>query len=42
MKEKRLSEIHDLLKTQKVDLVSADIEAGFDQILMEYIIKRKK
>ena len=38
----RLSEIHNLLKTQKVDLVSADIELGFDQILMEYIIKRKK
>ena len=41
-RKERLSEIHDLLKTQKVDLVSADIEAGFDQILMEYIIKRKK
>ena len=38
----RLSEIHNLLKTQKVDLVSADIELGFDQILMEYIIKKKK
>ena len=38
----RLNQIHNLLKRQKVDLVNADIEAGFDQILMEYIIKRKK
>ena len=38
----RLNQIYNLLKRQKVDLVNADIEAGFDQILMEYIIKRKK
>ena len=38
----RLNQIHNLLKRQKVDLVNADIEGGFDQILMEYIIKRKK
>ena len=38
----RITQIHDLLKQQKVDLVESDIEAGFDQILMEYIIKRKK
>ena len=38
----RITKIHDMLKQQKVDLINADIEAGFDQILMEYIIKRKK
>ena len=31
-----------MLKHQKVDLVSADIESGFDQILLEYLLKRKK
>ena len=36
------SKIHNLLKQQKVDLISADIEIGFDQILMEYLLKRKK
>ena len=38
----RITKIHDMLKQQKADLINADIEAGFDQILMEYIIKRKK
>ena len=38
----RITKIHNMLKQQKVDLVNADIQAGFDQILMEYIIKRKK
>ena len=41
-RKSKIAQIHDLLKQQKVDLVKADIEAGFDQILMEYIIKRKK
>ncbi|MBL6594452.1 MAG: DUF58 domain-containing protein [Flavobacteriales bacterium] len=36
------SKIHNLLKQQKVDLISADIEIGFDQILLEYLLKRKK
>jgi len=36
------SRIHNLLKQQKVDLISADIEIGFDQILLEYLLKRKK
>lgn len=36
------SRIHSLLKQQKVDLISADIEIGFDQILLEYLLKRKK
>ena len=36
------SKIHNLLKQQKVDLISADIEIGFDQILIEYLLKRKK
>ena len=49
MKEKYITErnsikskIHNLLKQQKVDLISADIEIGFDQILLEYLLKRKK
>ena len=36
------SKVHNLLKQQKVDLISADIEIGFDQILLEYLLKRKK
>jgi len=36
------SKIHNLLKQQKVDLISANIEIGFDQILLEYLLKRKK
>ncbi len=36
------SKIQNLLKQQKVDLISADIEIGFDQILLEYLLKRKK
>jgi uncharacterized protein (DUF58 family) len=36
------SKIHNLLKQQKVDLISAYIEIGFDQILLEYLLKRKK
>jgi hypothetical protein len=31
-----------MLKHQKVDLVSADIENGFEQILLQYLLKRKK
>mgnify|MGYP005678937651 FL=1 len=38
----RINEIHNMLKHQKVDLVSADIENGFEQILLQYLLKRKK
>ena len=35
-------EIKKLLIQQKVDFISANIEDGFDPILLEYLIKRKK
>ena len=35
-------EIKKLLVQQKVDFISANIEDGFDPILLEYLIKRKK
>jgi hypothetical protein len=38
----RINEIHNMLKHQKVDLISADIESGFEQILLQYLLKRKK
>jgi len=41
-REKVKQNVQNVLLRQKVDVVNANIEDGFNQVLLEYLIKRKK
>ena len=38
----QLEQLNQLLIQHQVDLINVDIDRGFDEVLLQYLIKRKK
>ena len=41
-RNEQLEQLNQLLIQHQVDLINVDIDRGFDEVLLQYLIKRKK